>query len=75
MIRKKQAKGFPLVVDLTGPDGNAFVLLGLASRLAKEMGYKKSEVDKLLDDMKSGDYENLVNVLDSEFGDILILER
>ena len=38
MIRAKQEHIGPIVVDLTGPDGNAFALMGLASRLAKQLG-------------------------------------
>ena len=31
MIRKKQQQTGPIIVDLTGPDGNAFALMGLAN--------------------------------------------
>ena len=31
MIRKKTHSKGPVVIDLTGPDGNAFALLGKAS--------------------------------------------
>ena len=34
MIGAKQERTGPIVVDLTGPDGNTFALMGLASRLA-----------------------------------------
>jgi hypothetical protein len=34
MIKNKNEKSGPIEIDLTGPDGNAFVLLGIASRLA-----------------------------------------
>ena len=37
MIRAKQEHVGPIVVDLTGPDGNAFALMGLATRLAKQL--------------------------------------
>ena len=36
MIRNKQPS--ELVIDLTGPQGNAFFLLGTANNLAKELG-------------------------------------
>jgi len=72
MIRKKQERSGPIVVDLTGPDGNAFALMGLASRLAKQLGFD-SEI--IINDMKSGDYENLLEVFDGNFGDYVILER
>ena len=37
MIREKQYTG-PTVIDLTGPDGNAFALMGYANRFAKQLG-------------------------------------
>ena len=71
MIRKKQPKS-EMVIDLTGPDGNAFVLMATATNLARKLG---PDSDKIVKDMKSGDYENLVNVFDSYFGSFVILER
>ena len=59
-------------IDLTGPKGNAFFLLGTATNLCKQLGYDSKPV---LDDMKSGDYENLLNVFDTHFGDFVTLYR
>ena len=73
MIRAK--KESPYVIDLTGPQGNAFFLLGTASKLAKDLGYTQEEHDKLLVDMKSEDYEHLVKTFDNAFGEFVILER
>ena len=36
MIRKKQDKK-EIVIDLTGPDGNVFVLMGYAKRFARQL--------------------------------------
>ena len=36
MIREKQQETGPIVIDLTGPDGNAFALMGYAKRFAKQ---------------------------------------
>ena len=69
-IRKKQSKEF--VIDLTVPDGNAFVLLAKAKSFAEQLGLNSKEVT---DEMKSGNYENLVQVFDSYFGDYVVLER
>ena len=60
------------VIDLTGSDGNAFVLLGIAKGLCKQLGI---EDDIILDDMKSGDYEQLIETFDNYFGDLVDLER
>ena len=70
MIRKK-VKSTP-VIDLTGPQGNAFYLLGLAGQLSKELGLS---ADKIMNEMKSSDYDALVETFDKYFGDYVILER
>ena len=61
-----------LEIDLTGPQGNAFVLMGYASNLAKQL---KKDEDAIKEDMKSGDYEHLIEVFDREFGDYVTLYR
>lgn len=71
MIREKQP-ATEIVIDLTGPEGNAFVLLGYANRFAKQLGLDN---EKIMEEMKSGDYENLIEVFDSYFGNFVILER
>ena len=60
------------VIDLTGPQGNAFYLLGFASKHCEDLGYDK---DDMLDEMKSGDYEHLITRFDYHFGMIIDLER
>ena len=70
MIREKVAR-MP-VIDLTGPQGNAFVLLGMAKGWAKDLGL---DFEPIQEEATSGDYENLLQVLDSYFGDRVIFER
>ena len=60
------------VIDLTGPQGNAFYLLGTASKLCKQIGL---DVTAVLDDLKGGDYEHLITRFDYHFGFIIDLER
>ena len=60
------------VIDLTGPQGNAFYLLGLASKLCKQM---QVEDEIILQDMRMGGYEHLITTLDDYFGDLVDLER
>jgi len=74
MIRKKQPKK-EIIIDLTGPEGNAFVLLGYAKRLAREIGMNGVEAKNIQTEMTSGDYEHLVETFDKHFGDFVILER
>ena len=75
MIRNKVDKKGPIVIDLTGPDGNAFVLLGKAKSFAKAIGMNGVEAEALINDMTSGDYEHLIQVFDKHFGSFVILER
>ena len=72
MIRSKTPQS-EIVIDLTGPQGNAFFLLGYAKKLAKQLDFE--DVDGLLDEMKSGNYEHLVQTFDEHFGDFVILDR
>ena len=67
---KKQSLG--IEIDLTGPDGNAFMLIGRASNLAKQLGL---DADEIKTEMMSGDYENLVNPFDKHFGHFVTLYR
>ena len=61
-------------IDLSGPKGNAYYLLGTAENLYKQME-RGDEVEALMVEMKSGDYDNLVNVFDREFGEFVDLIR
>ena len=70
MIKNKQNKG--IEIDLTGPQGNVFFLIGTAKNLAKQLGMNASEIQK---EMMSGDYENAVNVFDKNFGHFVTLYR
>lgn len=71
MIVKKKNKS-KIEIDLTGPQGNAFYLLGVANDLSKQL-----ELDKNLirTELTSGDYENLLQVFDRYFGDFVILYK
>jgi hypothetical protein len=71
MIRKKEANR-EIIIDLTGPDGNAFALLAYADRFARWLGMDPKPV---LDEMRTGDYENLLQVFDYHFGQFVVLER
>jgi 3-deoxy-D-arabino-heptulosonate 7-phosphate (DAHP) synthase len=75
MIRKKEKTNLPIVIDLTGPDGNAFSLLAMARSIGKKLGMSYTEIENIIDDMMESDYENLIKVFDKHFGDFVILER
>ena len=71
MIREKQPAE-EIVVDLTGPDGNAYSLLARARSYAQQLDLNDVAIIK---DMMSIDYEHLVQVFDNHFGHFVILER
>jgi|TARA_B100001093_G_scaffold519811_1_gene610664 hypothetical protein len=62
-------------IDLTGPDGNAYFLMGTAKRLGREIGMSPSNIDKMIKRMTSGDYEHLVSEFEFEFGSVVTLLR
>ena len=67
---KKQSLG--ISIDLTGPDGNAFVLIGTANKLARQLGLDGKAIQA---EMMKGDYEHLVKVFDKHFGHFVTLYR
>ena len=71
MIREKQPAS-EIVIDLTGPDGNAYSLLARAGSFAQQLDLNDTAIIK---DMMSKDYEHLVQVFDNHFGHFVILER
>jgi hypothetical protein len=71
MIRNKNDV-YERVIDLTGPDGNAYALMGYAVRFAKQLDLDATQIRE---EMMAGDYENLVAVFDKYFGDYVTLER
>ena len=74
-LKKSRFNNRTIIIDLTGPDGNAFHLLGVAKRLGMKCGYDELQISDLRNEMMSGDYENLLRVFDKHFGDFVILER
>lgn len=70
IVKKPKTNG--IEIDLTGPQGNAFYLLGTAKKLANQLDL---DSDEILNEMKSGDYENLLQVFDKNFGMFVTLYR
>jgi len=71
MIKSKK-ESLGISIDLTGPDGNAFVLIGTATKLARQLGLDGKAIQK---EMMAGDYENLIKVFDNYFGSFVTLYR
>jgi hypothetical protein len=65
----------PIVIDLTGPEGNAFNLIGQMRSYGRQLGWSKVEIAEAVDEMMEGDYEHLVEVFDERLGHLITLER
>jgi hypothetical protein len=50
-------------LELVGLDGNAFVLLGAFSGQARREGWTQEEINAVLTDVKSSNYDHLLQVL------------
>ena len=74
ILKKKQKTG-PIEIDLTGPNGNAFVLLGTARKLARQLNYSPEEIQDLMLEMQGSDYEYLLQTFDEHFGKYVNLYR
>lgn len=47
-------------VKLIGEDGNAYSILGKCYVAAKSAGYSQDKIEKILEEMKAGDYQHLL---------------
>lgn len=68
----KKTANRKMVINLNGPEGNAFHLLGVASGLAKKL---KLDGNKIGAEMQESDYENLIFTFKKYFGDYIELRR
>ncbi len=72
MIKSKSEMPSGIEIDLTGPEGNAYALMGYAGRFCKQLGLNKEEV---IAEMMMGDYENLLDVFEKNFGHFVTMYR
>jgi hypothetical protein len=62
-------------IDLTGPDGNAYALMGYAKNIGQHLGFSQDQITGIMAEMMSGDYENLLSVMEKYFGEYIIIYR
>lgn len=89
LSRDEMPRG-PIEIDLSGPHGNVYYLIGLARELAKRLKIEVPGADVMeqlgitetrdagtliQEQMMSGDYENALRVFDLYFGEHVILYR
>lgn len=78
MIKSKSELRAKPILDLSGHQGNAFVLLGLAKDYHKELtrhGIELPSLKEIQAEMTSGDYKNLISVFDNYFGNYVDIYR
>lgn len=51
--------------SLSGVDGNAFALMAHFTQCARKSGWGRDEIEKVIKAAQSGNYDNLITVLDS----------
>ena len=69
-IRKRNQSDLKrkIVIDLSGPQGNAFYLMGVVKQTFRRSG--ASELgDQIVEEMKKGDYDHLVKTFELYLGD------
>ena len=70
---KQMTRG--IEIDLTGPEGNAYVLLSYARKFGKQLGYTDEHIERITEEMTLTDYEGLLHTFDREFGTFVTLWR
>jgi len=50
------------VVELVGNNGNAFAIIGACKKAARKAGWDKERISEFVDEMHTGDYDNLLVV-------------
>ena len=60
------------VIDLQGPQGNAFALMAYAEDFLRQMG-RRHEFNAMRSEMMSGDYNKLIGRFEKNFGEYVTL--
>ncbi|HCQ14356.1 hypothetical protein [Flavobacterium sp.] len=50
-------------LELIGVDGNAYAIMGVFSRQARREGWSQDEIDQVLEEAQSGDYDHLLSTI------------
>jgi len=72
---REERENRKIEIDLNSPQGNAFVLIGIARNLGKQLGFDDFRIKCIQDEMMLSSYEMLVQTFDKWFGDYVILYR
>ena len=64
-IKKLVAKNGKGEGTLVGVDGNAYMLMGYTQGRLEEAGWSRKDIDAVMEQAMSGDYNNLIRVCSS----------
>ena len=73
IFRKGDIMNYTREIYIDGPAGNAMNLIATARTMAKDLGYTKSSIRKLTNQMTESNYDRLVQVFLFYFGDYVNL--
>ncbi len=62
-------------IDLLGPEGNAFALMGYADRIGRKLGWSTAHRKAIIKTMRMSDYEGLLITFEEFFGDYVTMYR
>jgi hypothetical protein len=62
-------------IELSGPQGNAFYLMGLVYNLGQKLGLTQDNINTIINEMRSSDYDNLVKTFIKNFGVVVQLYK
>lgn len=55
--------GKTLNLELVGVDGNAYAIMGLFRRQARREGWSEQEIETVIEEAMSGDYNHLLSTI------------
>jgi len=62
-------------IELSGPEGNSYYLMALVEKIGTQLGLSVEKKNKIITDMKSGDYENLLKIFNENFWMVVTLKK
>lgn len=63
MSKTKQKTPRQISLTLVGLDGNAYAIMGAFQRQARREGWDQKEIEAVLREARSGDYDHLLSVI------------
>lgn len=75
IVSREEMPKRPIEIDLSGPDGNAYVLMGYARTLGRQLGFSEEKIKAIIKVMMLTNYDGLLATFDEQFGDYVILYK